>query len=147
MDNQKRFNVIAAPLRTAVAGLLASGLLLPAVAHASPVLPNTGILVGHVTCGPSEETSAKHATVAVDGIDLSTHTDGTGSFMLIGVPAGRSLTIDAVDASTTVSRYNVVVNAGETLDIGGLDLPACPQPAGDVDELPQDPQQVQDARD
>jgi hypothetical protein len=112
-----------------------ASLVLPAVALAGPV-PPTGTLVGTVTCGAAEVDHAPHIVVSLEDIALSTHTDGNGKFSLSNVPAYRGFTVDATGspgAQVTASRYNVVVQPGQTLDIGNLDLSVCPQPA-DVDE-------------
>jgi hypothetical protein len=125
---------IARRLRAAASGVvLAAVLVLPGVASATPA--TTGTITGTVTCGPSEETPAAHVLVDVAGTGLSARTDGGGRFTLGAVPAAQLLTVDAsVDpqASSVSSRYNVLVQAGEMLDIGNLDLPACPQPAVEV---------------
>jgi hypothetical protein len=127
----------------AASSLLATVLTAPAVAGAAPA--GTGTLVGTITCGPSEETPAAHALVGIDGTELSARTDGAGVFRLVGVPSRQALTINAsADGSGSVmaSRYNVVVQGGETLDIGSLDLAVCPPKPVDLapadDQLPQD---------
>jgi hypothetical protein len=84
---------------------------------------------------------------------LSTHTDGAGRFTLTAVPALQSFTVDALGnpgTASPVSRSNVLVQPGQTLDIGNLDLPVCPQPAHDdvrSIEQQQYPQDAQDSRD
>ena len=111
------------------AALLAAALFIPAPAGATSA---TGTVIGSVTCGPSEETPATHVMVDVEGTNLNVRTDGAGKFSLFSVPAGQSLIIDAAldgNGSVTSSRYNVLVHPGETLDVGNLDLAACPQPA------------------
>jgi hypothetical protein len=131
----KVFPLRVTPMRATVAGLLAASLLLPAAASASPVVPS-GTLVGTVTCGPGEDTHASGIVVLVEGLGLSTHTDGTGKFMLTGVPASQSFTVEALgssDAFNMASRYNVAVQAGQTVDIGNLDLSVCPQPPRDAE--------------
>jgi hypothetical protein len=120
-----------AAVKAAVVGLLAYGLLAP-VAGFAATQPGTGTLVGTVTCGPAEDAPAAHIAVIAEGTTLHTLTDGLGRFMLTGLPAGQSITIDAVadaQASMVTSRYNVVVQPGETLDIGSMDLSICGQPA------------------
>jgi hypothetical protein len=119
----------------AAAGLLAAGLLLPTAASAGPLVPS-GTVVGTVTCGAAEQTHATNIVVMVEGLGLSTHTDATGKFSLTGVPVSQGLTIDALgspDAFTMASRYNVAVQAGQTVDIGNLDLSVCPA-AGRADD-------------
>jgi hypothetical protein len=84
--------------------------------------------VGSVTCGAAEETHAGNIRVAIDSLPMSTHTDGAGKFTLRNVPPSQSFTISVVgspDAFNTASRYNVAVQAGQTLDIGNLDLAVC----------------------
>jgi hypothetical protein len=66
--------------------------------------------------------------VVVEGMDLSTHTDRGGTYALV-VPAFASFTIEALGgpgANAVASRYNVVVQPGQTLDIGNLDLVGVP---------------------
>ena len=132
-------NTLHFGLRAVAAGLLAGSLLVPAVASAGPLVPS-GTIVGTVTCGAAEETHASNIVVTVDGLNMSTHTDAAGTFRLTGVPVAQGLTIMAQgspDAFTTASRGNVVVQAGQTLDIGNLDLSVCPQPGrGDADRSP-----------
>jgi hypothetical protein len=114
----------------AIAGLLTCGLLVPVAASATP-LPPTGTLVGTVTCGPAEETPAAHVAVVAEGTNFHTLTDGAGKFILTGLPAAQTFTIDALadpEASVVTSRFNVVVQPGETLDIGSMDLSICAQP-------------------
>ena len=123
-------------LRLTLAGLLATSLLVPTAASAAP--GPAGTLVGTVTCGAAEETHAANIRVAVEGLPLSTHTDGTGKFTLSNVPAAQSFTIAAVgspDAFSVASRANVAVQPGQTLDIGNLDLTVCSRPAADGDEM------------
>jgi hypothetical protein len=122
-------------LRAAAAGLLAASLLLPTAASAGPLVPS-GTVVGTVTCGAAEETHATNIVVMIEGLGMSTHTDASGKFSLTGVPVGQALTVDALgspDAFTTASRYNVAVQAGQTVDIGNLDLSVCPA-AGRADD-------------
>jgi hypothetical protein len=72
----------------------------------------------------------------IAGLGLSTHTDGSGKFSLTGVPVSQALTVDALgspDAFTVASRYNVSVQAGQTVDVGNLDLSVCPT-AGRADD-------------
>jgi hypothetical protein len=136
-----------APKRVIVVGLLAGGLLLPGAAFAAPAGP-TGTLVGTVTCGAAEETQPSGIMVVVDGMDLSTHTDRGGTYALV-VPALASFTIEALGgpgANAVASRYNVVVQPGQSLDIGNLDLSVCPQPAREP-EQEQTQEQRQDMRD
>ena len=116
--------------------VLASSLLVPTAASAAP--GPSGTLVGTVTCGADEVTHASNIRVAIEGLPLSTHTDGTGKFTLSNVPASQSFTIDAVgspDAFSVASRANVAVQPGQTLDIGNLDLTVCSRPAADRDEM------------
>jgi hypothetical protein len=137
----------ATPKWVVIAGLLAGGLLLPGGALAAPAGPS-GTLVGTIACGASEETHASGIMVVVEGMDLSTHSDGAGKYAL-AVPAFASLTIEALGgpgANAVASRYNVVVQPGQTLDIGNLDLSVCPQPAHDAEQQ-QAQEQQQDLRD
>ena len=130
-------------VRAAAAGLLAGSLLLPAAASAGPLVPS-GTIVGTVTCGAAEETHATNIVVTIEGLGLSTHTDAAGKFSLTGVPALQALTVDALgspDAFSMASRYNVAVQAGQTIDIGNLDLSVCPQPGREDDD--RSPSQVE----
>ena len=116
---------------------------------ATPVQPN-GAVVGTVTCGPSAETAAPQATVAIAGTELVAHTDGTGKFTLPQVPTGQSLTIQALsdpEGSVIATRSAITLTAGETLDIGNLDLAACPTPASPATTTPDQYQSVQDVLD
>ncbi len=120
----------SASLRATAVALLAGGLLIPTAALAQSQ-PATGTVVGTITCGPAEDSPAAHIVVAAEGINLQTLTDGAGKFNLIGLPAGHAFTIDAIadpEHSAVTSRFDVSVNAGETLDIGSMDLPICGQP-------------------
>jgi hypothetical protein len=125
--------------RAAAAGLLAASLLLPTAASAGPLVPS-GTVVGTVTCGAAEETHASNIVVTIEGLGLSTHTDASGKFSLTGVPVAQGLTVDALgspDAFTMASRYNVAVQAGQTVDIGNLDLSVCPAAGrADADRSP-----------
>jgi hypothetical protein len=131
-------NAVHIGLRAAVVGLLACSLLVPAAASAGPLVPS-GTVVGTVTCGADEVTHAGNVVVMIEGLGLSTHTDAAGKFRLIGVPTAQGLTIDALgspDAFTTASRSNVAVQAGQTVDIGNLDLSVCPSRGGSDDLSP-----------
>ena len=122
--------------------LFAAALLVPGVVGAAPA--NTGTLTGTVTCGAAEDTPASHVIVDVAGTSLNVRTDGGGRFTLSTVPTAQVLTIDASmdpNGLVSASRFNVVVQPGETLDIGNLDLAACPAPstgaaASDQDQSP-----------
>ena len=128
-------------LSSCCAALLTATLLVPGVAGASG--SSTGTLVGSVSCGADEATPATHIVVDVQGTSLNARTDGGGRFTLSDVPAAQVLTVDAVldpNGSVSTSRFNVVVQPGQTLDIGNLDLSACPSTPVDVpapDDQPQ----------
>jgi hypothetical protein len=129
-------NLKSASLRLTLTGLLATSLLLPAAASAAP--GPSGTLVGTATCGADELTHAANVRVAIEGLPLSTHTDGTGKFTLSNVPASQSFTLAAVgspDAFSMASRANVAVQPGQTLDVGNLDLAVCSRPISDGDEI------------
>jgi hypothetical protein len=117
-------------LRATSVALLAGGLLVPAAAAlAAPNSNNTGTVEGIVTCGAAEDAPAAHIVVSVEGLQLQTLTDGTGHYSLVGLPAGQNLTVDAIaDPSVVASRFNVTVAAGQTLDIGSMDVSVCGQP-------------------
>lgn len=124
-------------VRGASLALLVGGLFVPASAlAATPSSPtstsdDTGTIVGAVTCGPAEEAPATDIVVSAVGSDLKTLTGSDGRFLLSGLPAGQTFTIDAIadpEASFVTSRYNVSVQQGQTLDIGSMDLGICGQP-------------------
>jgi hypothetical protein len=120
MNSMKMFGT-----RIAAATLLASNLLVPTVSAEPEV---TGTLVGVVTCGFGQS-AAPSLEVSLEGGDLSTHSGEGGHFTLVGVPAAEIITVNAVgDANLGQfgSRPNVEVGAGETLDIGQIDVGTCP---------------------
>jgi len=119
-------------LRAAAIGIVVLALALPGSASAATEQTSTGTLVGAVTCGADEITPAADALVFVHGLSVKTRTDTSGRFTLIDVPAGQGLTIDAAvdpQESFMTSRFNVVAEAGQTLDIGSVDLGICPSPS------------------
>lgn len=126
--------------RTATLAVFASALLLPGSAFAAQNQPATGTLVGSVTCGDAAITPAANAIVMLESGNVEARSEGNGRFTLTNVPSQKSFTVDALtdsQASATSSRYDVSVQPGETLDIGNLDLAACPQPAAaPQDETP-----------
>jgi hypothetical protein len=125
-------------IRLTASGLLAGCLLLPAtVIHAAPDF--TGTLVGTISC-TAATAAVEQVTISVEGVDISAHPNSDGHFTIVGVPIAAVLTVDAVDPSATsvATRYDVQVNAGETVDIGMLRLNACSSPAPDVAAPPSD---------
>jgi hypothetical protein len=117
-------------VRGAALALLAGGLFVPASALAASD-SGTGSIVGAVTCGPAEDSPASFIVVSAGSTDLKTLTDNAGRFELDGLPAGQTYTISAIadpQGTMTASRYNVTVAAGQTLDIGSMDLGICGQP-------------------
>jgi hypothetical protein len=115
-------------LRAAATGVFAVGLL-PSFASAAPIGTSTGTLVGAVTCGADATTPAANAVVSVAGLNGETRTDSSGRFALTDVPAGQSVRVDAAtdpQQSSMSSRFNVVTDSGQTLDIGSLDIGVCP---------------------
>jgi hypothetical protein len=106
-----------------VAGLLAGAQLLSVVAAADS---GTGTLVGSVECGSGR--AASDVLVQVEGTQLSAHPGAHGAFSL-AVPAGQSFTVVALtdpQGAPAASRFDVVVQPGETLDIGSLSVASCP---------------------
>jgi hypothetical protein len=114
--------------------VFAIGLLSPVGVYAAPEGGNgtsTATLVGAVTCGADEITPAANAIVSVTGLPDATRTDSSGRFTLTNVPAGQRIRIDVTNdpqQSSMASRFNVVTDAGQTLDIGSMDLGICPLP-------------------
>src|SRR5579884_818336 len=103
----------------AIAGLLGSTLLLPGAALADSAAP-TGTLTGTITCGADEVAPAAHALVGIQGLPAAVQTDATGHFEL-SAPASQTLTLQAAsDPQDTFvsSRYDVVVQPGQTLNVG-----------------------------
>ena len=75
---------------------------------------------------------ARDVLVAVDGTTLSTRTDDNGRFTLVGVPIAIPLSLSLLqqpDAPPLTQVSNVVVNQGQTLDLGTLVL------GGEADSL------------
>ena len=126
----------SATTRVLISAAASAALLMTAVSStfAAPVtVPQQPVatVVGTVTCGPSEEAPASQAVVSVAGSDISVRAGEGGKFTLAQVPTGQALTIEAMSdpLGTVVStRPDVSLQAGETLDIGNLDLATCPQP-------------------
>jgi hypothetical protein len=116
---------------------------------ATPVPPSSGAVTGTVSCGASADTAAPQATVAIAGTELVAHTDGTGKFTLSQVPVGQTLTVEALadpSGSVIATRSAITLQAGETLDVGNLDLAACPVPAAPDTITVDQYQQVQDVQ-
>jgi hypothetical protein len=72
--------------------------------------------------------------VAVQSTAISARTDETGRFSLQGVPAGQYLTVAAGPVANAVAavaeRPNVLVNGGQSVDLGTLSLGATSGPIG-----------------
>ena len=141
-----------ATTRLLIAPALTAALMAVATtsSFATPVSQPNGVVVGTVTCGPSAETAAPQATVAIEGTELVAHTDGTGKFTLPQVPIGQALTVEAQsdpEGTVMTSRSAITLQSGETLDIGNLDLAACPTPASPATTTPDQYQSVQDVLD
>jgi hypothetical protein len=117
--------------RLAAVGILLASLLTTGSVFAEPA-PTSGTLVGSVTCGPNESSLAPNTVVSIAGIDLSTHSDASGGFRLVGVPTGQLFTVEAVSDSAVADRFNVSAQAGQVLDIGALDLAVCPPAAANA---------------
>jgi hypothetical protein len=121
-------------LRSVTIGAFASGLLVPSGVSAATggVQTSTGTLVGAVTCGADEITPAANAVVSVAVLNMETRSSSGGRFELRDVPAGQPVRIDiAADPQQSFmsSRFDVVVAPGQTLDIGSVDIVACPPPS------------------
>jgi hypothetical protein len=66
--------------------------------------------------------------VKVVGTPLTAITDATGHFVLSGVPASQPLTVEAQfnpGPTVTLQAHNLVVPAGQTLDVGTLAVTGC----------------------
>jgi hypothetical protein len=114
-------------LTAGLAGLLVLSLVAPAAL--AQEAPATGTLTGTVTWGPNGAAAA-YTMVGVEGTGIMARTDGAGKFIITGVPVDQNFTIDAYSdpvQSSVASRFNVAVGAGETLDIGPLNLSVAPQ--------------------
>ena len=115
-------------LTAGLGGLLALSLFAPA-AFAQEA-PATGTLTGIVTWGQNA-TPAAYTMVGIQGTNILARTDGSGKFSITGVPVDQNFTIDAFSdptQSSVASRYDVAVSAGETVDIGVLNLSVRPPP-------------------
>ena len=119
-------------VRAATIGAFAVTLLLPAVASAETEHPTTGTLVGAVTCGDAAITPAANAIISIPGSSTETRTSGGGRFELTNVPTGLQDAVDAASDSqgtSATSRFGVVAEPGQTLDIGSMDIGVCPPPS------------------
>jgi hypothetical protein len=119
-------------VRAAAIGAFAVTLLQPAVASAETEHPTTGTLIGAVTCGDAAITPAANAIISVPGSSLETHTSGDGRFVLTNVPTGAQINVDAAtdpQGTSGTSRFGVVAEAGQTLDVGSMDIGVCPSPS------------------
>src|SRR5215831_9333666 len=120
--------------RAAAVSVFAIGLLSPGSVSAATAggAGSTGTLVGAVTCGADEITPAGNAVVSVAGLNVQTRTNSGGRFTLADVPAGQQLRIDAADdpqQSSVNSRFNVVAQPDQILDVGSIDVAVCPSPS------------------
>jgi hypothetical protein len=120
--------------RAAAVSVFAIGVLAPSGVSAATQggAASTGTVVGAVTCGADAITPAPDAVVSIGVLHVETHTSGDGRFTLSDVPAGQQLSVDAAtdpDQSFMTSRSNVVVQPGQTLDVGSLDIAICPAPS------------------
>jgi hypothetical protein len=75
---------------------------------------------------PASGLPAGAVLVAVQSTSISARTDETGRFALQSVPAGQYLTVAAGPVASAVAavaeRPNVLVNGGQTVDLGTLSL-------------------------
>jgi hypothetical protein len=106
---------------------------------ASASAASSASVVGQITCGADENTPAVHIAVVAEGLEIQTQTDDTGRFQLVDLPAGTPVTIEAISdpqASVVVKRGGLVLEAGETLDVGSMDLAVCGQPVAPQPDQP-----------
>ncbi len=120
--------------RLLISAAASAALLMTAVSStfAAPVSQQSvATVVGTVTCGANEDAPAARAVITIAGSDVSVRADEGGKFTLAQVPAGQALTVEAMSdplGEVVSSRSDISLQAGETLDIGNLDLAVCPQP-------------------
>ena len=118
----------------AAVSVVAIGMLYPGGVYASNEGGggSTATIIGAVTCGADEIAPAGNAVVSVSGLKVQTRTDNGGRFTLSDVPAGQQLRVDAANdlqQSSSNSRFNIVAQSGQTLDIGSIDIGVCPSPS------------------
>jgi hypothetical protein len=81
---------------------------------------------------PTSGLPAGAVLVAVQSTSISARTDEAGRFSLSGVPAGQYLTVAAGPvanaAAAVAQRPNVMVNGGQSVDLGTLSLGGTPGP-------------------
>jgi hypothetical protein len=115
-------------------GSLGAGQIDPATA---PDLSDVTPGLRHFPSPAVATVPAANIEVKVVGLPVSARSDANGQFMLRGVPAAQPVSVAAQLASTpnlTLQVQNLVVSAGQTLDVGTLGLSGCAasitQPAG-----------------
>ncbi|AWB26927.1 S8 family serine peptidase [Halococcoides cellulosivorans] len=74
--------------------------------------PLDGTVTGTVT--DTDGATVENATITVEGTNLSTETDANGSYTLTGVPAERSLTVDATARAYNENTTSVNLSANGT---------------------------------
>jgi hypothetical protein len=92
--------------------------------------------------------SAANVELSVEGTSLTVLSDANGRFFLAGVPAAQRLTLKAVLAAgrpPVALRPNLIVDAGQTVDVGVIELGDCLRtllPDGGTDEQVVEPTQL-----
>jgi hypothetical protein len=105
---------------------------LPAAPDATGATPDAQSQGQPPVPSPASGLPAGAVLVAVQGTPISARTDEAGRFSLAGVPAGQYLTVAAgpvASATAAVAeRPNVMVNGGQSVDLGTLTLGGTPAP-------------------
>jgi len=114
-------------------------------AQPAPLDPNAPLQPRGRFVPPLLAVPVANALITVPGTDLAATTDATGRFEIGGVPAATPVTLQAELPATRpllLPTPEVVVGAGETVDVGTLTLSNClatftPNPVAPTDDLAQ----------
>lgn len=128
------FHLFKTLLRPFPSVAFAISMLLPSAVSAANEggAASTGTLVGAVTCGADEVTPASNAVIFISALNMETRADSGGRFRLNDIPTGQPVRVDAANdlqQSSMNSRFNVVIEPGQTLDVGSIDIGVCPFPS------------------